>query len=100
MCLLKGIKYILFKYSTSDTHFGSLYINEMNNVKTRFESLFDAKVRDRVKMDGKIGLLRDIILEIKVNKVPLFVGVEQGTRSNSDNVLLLTTLSLQREAQK
>ena len=69
-------------------------------METRFESLFNAKVGDRVKFEGKTGTLRDIILSIKLNKAPLFVGVEQGAESNKNNVLLLTTLSLRREGQK
>jgi len=48
----------------------------MNNVEMRFESLLNAQVSDRVKMDRKIESLQDMILEIKVNKAPLFLGVK------------------------
>jgi len=53
----KGTKYISFKNSTSDARLSTLYINEMNNIETRFQSLFNAKIEDRIKMNGNIGSL-------------------------------------------
>ena len=63
-------------------------------MESYFKMLFNAKVQDRVKFEEKTGTLRDIILSIKLNKAPLFVGVEQGAGSNEDNILLLMTPSL------
>ena len=72
----KHFHYILFKESSPEIRVCTLHINEMNNVETYFESLFNAKVGDRVKFKGKIGILRDMILSIKLNKAHLFVGVK------------------------
>ena len=72
----KHFHYILFRESLPETKVCALHINEMNNIETRFQSLFNAKIGDRIKMNGNIGSLQDIILDIKVNKAPLFVGVE------------------------
>ena len=59
----KHFCYISFKESLPKIRVCALHINEMNNVETRFESLFNAKVGDRVKFEGKIGLLRDMMLK-------------------------------------
>ena len=53
----KHFCYISFKESSLDIRICSLHINEMNNEETRFESLFNAKVFDRVKYQGQIGSL-------------------------------------------
>ena len=72
----KNLRHISFKESSPDIRLCALHINEMNNVETRFESLLNARVEDRVKFKGKIGTLRDMILSVKNNKVQLFVRVK------------------------
>jgi len=95
----KKLRYISFKESLLDIRLYALHINEMNNVETQFESLLNARVKDRVKFEGKIGTLRDMILSVKQNKVQIFVGVEQGARSNTNNILLLIIPSLRKKVQ-
>ena len=72
----KNLRYISFKESSPDIWLYVLHINEMNNVETRFESLFNTRVEDRVKFEEKIEILRDIILSLKYNKAQLFIGVK------------------------
>ena len=72
----------------------------MNNVETYFELLENAKVINRVTYQGKTGALHDILLNIKVNKTLLFVGVEQGLGSNVDIVFVLTIPKLRSKAQR
>ena len=71
----------------------------MNNIDTKFEIIYNANVFDRITMNGKTRSLWDIILSIKVNKILLFVGVEQGSGSNDDIVFVSMTLNLRNEAQ-
>ena len=96
----KNFRYISFKESSPKNHIYTLYINEINNVETRFESLLNMKVFDHVKYKGEIESLRGIMISIKVNNTPLFVEIEQRSGSNEDNVLVLTAFSLRREAQR
>ena len=95
--LPKEIKYISFKQSTSDIHFGVLHINEMNNMDVQFEILFDIKESDRVEYKEKIYTVRKVLLSIKYNKAPLFVAIEQGLGRSSDDLLLLVILKLRSE---
>ena len=76
--LPKGIKYILFKYSISDTYFGVLHINEMNNLEVQFETLYDTKAVDRIEYKGKINTICKVLLSVKINKAPLFIVIKQG----------------------
>ena len=70
-------KYMSFKESTKNIRLCALHVNELNNVETRFESLYNAKVFDIVSYKGKSGVLQDMLLSIKISKVNLFVGVKQ-----------------------
>ena len=53
-----------------------LYINNINNVLVKYEFIDNASILDEVKYNRKTGILQDILLDIKLNKSPLFVGVE------------------------
>jgi len=73
---VKHSQYISFKESSPNIKVCALHINKMNNVETQFKLLFNTKVGDRVKFKWKIRSLQDILLGVKMNKAPLFVGVE------------------------
>ena len=54
---------------------------------------------DTVIIEGKEEILRDILLEIKYKKNPLFTGVEKGSRRKANSVFVLITPNLRKEAQ-
>ena len=61
----------------------------MNNIETRFETLMNKNLFDRVMINGKTSSLREMFLSAKINKTLLFIGVEQGSRRNDNIVFLL-----------
>ena len=71
----------------------------MNYIDTRFEMIYNVNIFDRVTMNGKTGSLWDIMLSIKVNKIPLFVGVGQESGSNNNVVFVLMIPNLRNKAQ-
>ena len=73
---MKDIKYISFKNTTLNNKVGALHLNNMNNIKVRFESLHNMNVFEEVTYEEKIGTIRDILLSIKYNKAQLFMGIE------------------------
>ena len=75
---MNDIKYISFKHTTSDDKVGVLYLNNMNNTKVRFETLYNINVFDQVEFQGKTSIIRYALIELKYNKSQLFYGVEQG----------------------
>ena len=50
----KNLRYISFKESLLDIRLYALHINKINNVEIQFKSLFNIRVEDRVKFEGKI----------------------------------------------
>ena len=43
---IKDIKFISFKHTMSDDKVGVLHLNNMNNIKVRFETLYNTNVFD------------------------------------------------------
>ena len=70
------IKCMSFKYSNANIRLTSLHMNNMCNVKVRYEYFVDTNIEDKVYCNGKDGCLRDILLGVKYNKALLFIGVE------------------------
>ena len=91
---MEDIKCILFKNTPSNDKVGALYLNNMINIKVRFETLKNTNVLEVAEYEGKKGSLREILLGIKHNKTQLFVGVEQGKGNNQNrmNALILAKL--------
>ena len=67
---------MLFRDTTVDDRFSTLYLNEMNNVEGRFKTLQNVNVDDNSMIDEKQAELRNHLLSVKVNNTPLFIGIE------------------------
>ena len=89
-----------FRDTSADNQLGTLHLNELNNVKVRFETLNGVNINNLAMFNDKQAGLKDILLEIKVNKVELFLSVEQGSGKNENNVLLITTPKMRQNARK
>ena len=73
---IDDIKYILFKDTLSNEKVACFYINNMNDILIRFESLIGINVKDKAHYKGKSNNVRTLLLNVKYNNAPLFVGVE------------------------
>ena len=71
-------QYILFQYASLNNKLTALHINNVNNMETKYEYLDGAHIEDIIEYDGKVGALRDVLLDIKIRSVPLFIGTKQG----------------------
>ena len=89
-----------FRDTSADNQLGTLHLNELNNVEVRFETLNGVNINNLAMFNDKQAGLKDILLEIKVNKVQLFLSVEQGPGKNENNVLLITTPKMRQNARK
>ena len=54
----------------------SLHINNISNIPVKYEFINNVSILDKVKCQKKLGILRDILLDMKYNKSPLFAGIE------------------------
>ena len=70
------IKYVSFKYSNTNIRLTILYMNNMCNVEVGYDFFVNIDVEDKICYNRVEECLRDIILGIKYNKAPLFVGVK------------------------
>ena len=65
-----------FRDTVPDNKLGYLYLNEINNIDRRFETLNNVNTNDNSIMKEEQTKLRDYLLSIKVNNTPIFIRVE------------------------
>ena len=65
---MKDIQFISFKHTTSDNKVATLYLNNMNNVKNRFETLHSTNVFDQAEYEGETSTIRKVLMNVKYNK--------------------------------
>ena len=67
-----------------------MHSNEMTNIKSRFETLYNVKLNDTVYQGIEQTTLEDILLKEKYGIHNLFLAIEQGCGkfSNHINVVL------------
>ena len=94
---MDNIKYISFKYSTSNNKVGSLYLNNISNIKVCFETIKQVNVLEKAISSDQEGRVREILLSIKHNNTQLFVEVEQGKRVNQNDIHILISIKLRAE---
>ena len=68
--------YISFRYALSDTKLVSIHINNINNVKVRFEIINKIDILDKARCNGTERIVRDLLLSIKHREAPLFISME------------------------
>jgi hypothetical protein len=71
----------------------------LKNVEVKYEFIDNTSVLDEVELDNKVRILRDMLLDVKLNKSPLFIGVEQSSGRKQNSIFILMTLKLRIEAQ-
>jgi len=72
----KNMTYISFQYTSLEERLASLHINNFKNVEVRFEIIKDANMYEKASYKSKVESVRDLLLDIEINEVPLFVGAE------------------------
>ena len=73
---MDDVKYISFKDTSLKDKIASLYINNMNNILVRFESLIGINVKDQAQYNGESNNVRNLLLKVTYNNALLFVRVE------------------------
>ena len=70
------MKYISLKESSSNTRFGALHINSMNNVEVQYEYIENVDLSETVSYQRKQMKFKEMIMTIKVNGSKLFIVIE------------------------
>ena len=63
----------------------------MKNVKARCETLFDVRKRQLIETNDETLSVEQLIINIKVNKANLFLGIRQGSGQFTNDVHLQIT---------
>ena len=58
-----------FRDTSADNQLETLHLNELNNIEVRFETLNGVNINSLAMFNDKQAGLKDILLEIKVNKI-------------------------------
>ena len=72
----RDTKYILFKNSNLKMRLSMLHLNSMNKSQVKYEFLQSCSVYDEVEYKGKVGLLKQILMNVKDGEDRLFTVVE------------------------
>ena len=64
-------------------------MNYHNRDDLRFEVLKGISAHDRMECECELARVKEILANAEVNKKKLFVGIEQDTGKNEDNVLVV-----------
>ena len=78
----------------------AMHYNDVINVKSRYEILFDVSVADKVSFNEKEGILKEILLNVEDNDDRLFMAVEQGSGEGRNNIQVILNPSKKFKARK
>ena len=79
---------------------GVMHINEMTNIKSQFETLYKACLKDIVLINSKQLKLEDVLVSAQVNNSYLFFAVEQGVEKFSENINVVLNPKMKCRARK
>lgn len=90
LCDLKSPRYsyMSYKHTTSDERLAAMYRNDRNNIKSRYETLFEVNLKEEVwdnKKDQYVKL-EEFLVEVKHNENPLFLAIEKGAGKHEKDV--------------
>ena len=55
----------------------SLHINNINNIEVKYKFIENADINDIIEYKGQSRTIQNIFLDIKINNILLFTGVDQ-----------------------
>ena len=78
-----------FANVTRNERIGGLQLKKCINIKLKYECLENFDALDKVTIEGKQQTLGEIIMKAKMNRTPLFQGIEQGSGKNQNHTRIL-----------
>jgi len=96
----KGFSYLSYKRSTPAQRIAAMHYNDVINVKSRYEVLFDANVDDIVMFKEEEKILKEILFEANDNEERLFLAAEQGAGAGKNNIQVILNPQMKFKARK
>ena len=94
------VKYVAFKGTESYNRVCCLYANEYRNVKGRFKILYNIKVIQLILIKEELVILKNYLLDVKIRKSGLFIGVKQGVRKHESDIIVIYILTIKNKVHK
>ena len=94
------IKYASFSNSSKVERLRALQLNKLINVRVKCESLNNINVLEEAEYNNKKQTVAEVIMSAKVNGMPLFIGVEQGSGKNNVNTYVYFKPNMSTEAKE
>ena len=69
-------RYVSFRGIDSNDRVGYLDLSDMTNIQAKLDILEEVNVQDIITYNNKKYQLRDLLLNIKIRKAPVFIRVE------------------------
>ena len=88
-----GIRHVSFRKIDSNGILAAMRLNYYPEKTLKFVVLKEVCVDDKASYDGKIGTLKQVTKQVKVNSKKIIVGVEIGTGKHENNALVVTKRS-------
>jgi len=76
-----------------------MYNNDLINIKARFETLFDTKLKDTVYKGTEKYTLEDLILSLTHGPHNLFIAIEQGSGKYQNHTNVIINLLVREQAR-
>ena len=96
----KRFKYMSYKLSDPSQRIGAMHRNEMVNIKSRYETLYDTNIDDEVFQGTERKTLEEIILNIKHGQHNLFMAIEQGVGKQEKDINVVLNPRVKEQARR
>ena len=73
---MSSIKYVSFCGISSQARLGCLHANNCNNVKGRYEILFNQDLNYLVDIENRMTIIKNYLINVKIRGNKLFIRVE------------------------
>ena len=88
--MFKHFKHVSCRLSAPKQRLAAMHSNEMINIKSRFETLCQVSLHDKVVYEENVCALKDLLLSVEDQGIKLFLAAEKGSGKHDGdaNVIL------------
>ena len=90
------IKYVSFKNNNSHERVSGVKLNQMINIKLKYEWLEDVSLLDQARFQGKNMTISQVLMNARVDGIKLINGIEQGRGKNKKRLYIFYKPNMQK----
>ena len=89
-----------YRLSTANQRLAAMHSNEMINIKSRFETLHQVRLHDKVAYEENVCALKDLLLTVEDQGMKLFLAAEQGSGKHDGDVNVILNPKVKGSSRK